>query len=191
MSGLNTLWLRVFQGLRAVVFQNFTEVHVKTGRQRVASTILTVNAGATVHIGVTTGSDPVVINSRLLNQIGSTRIEYYARSDLSFTGAVSGNIIPIRNPNNISKVPIGVQMWHSVTPGTPTEATEQYLDPYPIFAAGNNAQSRIGADTLGLEYVLKPNTSHVFSIANTGTGNATVHWWQTMYEGPLDLPLNE
>ena len=191
MSGLNTLWLRVFQGLRAVVFQNYTEVNIKTGRQRVASAILTINAGATTHIGVTTGSEPVVIKSRLLNQIGSTRIEYYARSDLSFTGAVPGNIIPIRNPNNITKIPIGVQMWHSVTPWTPTAATEQYLDPYPIFAAGNNAHSRIGADTLGLEYVLKPNTSHVFSIANTGTGNATVHWWQTLYEGPLDLPLNE
>lgn len=110
MSGLNTLWLRVFQGIRAVVFHNYTEVHVKTGRQRVASAILTVNAGTTVHIGVTTGSDPVVIDSRLLNQIGSTRIEYYARSDLAFTGAVSGNIIPIRNPNNITKVPIGVQI---------------------------------------------------------------------------------
>ena len=49
MSGLNTLWLRVFQGRRAVVFHNYTEVNVKLGRQRVASTILTVNAGATVH----------------------------------------------------------------------------------------------------------------------------------------------
>ena len=191
MSGLNTLWLRVFQGLRAVVFQNYTEVNIKTGRQRVASAILTVNAGATVHIGVTTGNDPVVIKSRLLSQIGSTRVEYYARSDLSFTGAVSGNIINIRNPNNITKVPIGVQMWHSVTPGAPTGATVQYLDPFPIFAAGNNQQSRIGSDTLGLEYVLTPNTSHVFSIANTGTGIATVHWWQTLYEWPLDLPLNE
>ena len=26
---------------------------------------------------------------------------------------------------------------------------------------------------------------------NTGTGNATVHWWQTLYEWPLDLPLTE
>ena len=191
MSGLNTLWLRVFQGLRAVVFQNYTEVNIKTGRQRVASAILTINAGATAHIGVTTGDDPVVIKSRLISQAGSTRVEYYARSDLTFTGAVSGNIINIRNPNNITKVPIGVQMWHSVTPGAPTAATVQYLDPFPIFAAGNNEQSRIGSDTLGLEYVLKPNTSHVFSIANTGTGNATAHWWQTLYEGPLDLPLTE
>jgi hypothetical protein len=172
MSGLNTLWLRVFQGVRAVIFQSYTEANVKLGRQRVASTILTVNAGAT-------------------NHIGSTRIEYYARSDLAFTGAVSGNIVPIRNPNNITKVPIGFQMWHSVTPVAPTGATVQYLDPFPIFAAGINAQSRIGGDTLGLEYILKPNTSHVFSIANTGTGNATVHWWQSQYEGPLDLPLNE
>ncbi len=191
MSGLNTLWLRVFQGVRAVISQNYTEANVKLGRQRVASTILTVNAGATNHIGVITGDEPVVIASRLISQIGSSRVEYYARSDLSFTGAVSGNIINIRNPNNITKVPIGFQMWHSVTPGTPTGATEQYLDPFPIFAPGRDAQSRIGGDTLGLEYVLKPNTSHVFSIANTGTGNATVHWWQSQYEGPLDLPLNE
>ena len=183
--------MSLIRGDRAVPFQNYTEINVKTGRQRVASAILTVNAGATTHIGVTTGNEPVVIKSRLINQIGSTRVEYSARSDLSFTGAVSGNIINIRNPNNITKVPIGIQMWHSATPGTPTGATVQYLDPFPIFAAGNNAQSRIGADSLGLEYVLKPNTSHVYSIANTGTDNATVHWWQTFYEGPLDLPLNE
>lgn len=123
MSGLNTLWLRVFQGLRAVVFQNYTEVNIKTGRQRVASTILTVNATTTTHIGVTTGNDPVVIKSRLINQIGSTMVEYSAQSDLSFTGATPGNIINIRNPNNITKVPIGVQMWHSVTPSAPTGAT--------------------------------------------------------------------
>lgn len=183
--------MSLIRGNRAVPFHNYTEINVKTGRQRVASTILTVNATTTTHIGVVTGSDPVIIKSRLINQIGSTRIEYYARSDLSFTGAVSGNIIPIRNPNNITKVPIGIQMWHSVTPGTPTGSTEQYLDPFPIFAAGSNSQSRIGADTLGLEYVLKPNTNHVFSIANPGTGNATVHWWMTLYEGQLDLPLNE
>lgn len=182
----------LIRGNRAVPFQNYTEINVKTGRQRVASAILTVNAGTTVHIGVTTGNAPVIINSRLINQIGSTRIEYYARSGLSFSGAVSGNIINIRNPNNITKAPIGIQMWHSVTPGAVVPGvTEQYLDPFPIFAAGNNAQSRIGADASGLEYVLKPNTSHVFSIANTGTGNATVHWWQTFYEGPLDLPLTE
>ena len=183
--------MSLIRGDRAVPFQNYTEINIKTGRQRVASAILTVNAGATVHIGVTTGDDPVVIKSRLLSQIGSTRVEYYARSDLAFTGAVSGNIIPIRNPNNITKVPVGVQMWHSVTPGAPTGATEQYLEPFPIFAAGNSQQSRIGSDTLGLEYVLNPNTSHVFSISNPGTGNATVHWWQTLYEGPLDLPSNE
>jgi len=28
-------------------------------------------------------------------------------------------------------------------------------------------------------------------VVEGGTGNATVHWWQTLYEGPLDLPLNE
>ena len=183
--------MSLIRGDMAVPFQNYTEINIKTGRQRVASAILTVNAGATVHIGVTTGDDPVVIKSRLISQIGSTRVEYYARSDLTFTGAVPGNIIPIRNPNNITKVPIGVQMWHSVTPGAPTGATVQYIDPFPMFSSGNNAQSRIGSDTLGLEYVLKPNTSHVFSIANTGTGNATVHWWQASCEGPLDLPLTE
>ena len=87
MSGLNTLWLRVFQGVRAVISQNYTEANVKLGRQRVASTILTVNAGTTNHIGVIPGSEPVVITSRLISQIGSTRVEYYAKSDLAFTGA--------------------------------------------------------------------------------------------------------
>lgn len=185
-----TRWLYegVFTGLRALCVQSYTEANVKNGRQRVASGFFNIAQGATLHIGVRTGADPVVIKSRYILLRGGTEIQYFARSDLAFTGEVPGNLISIKNPNNRFKVPILTQMWSAVTPSAPTSETYQYLDPYVIAAAGTNAASRIGSDTTGLDYVLKENTSHVFSIQNTGTGAATVFWWQTLYEGELDLP---
>ena len=43
-QALATAALNVVNGVRAFTFQNYTEVNVKTGAQRVASAILTVNA---------------------------------------------------------------------------------------------------------------------------------------------------
>ena len=177
---LATMMLNVINGARAFTFQNYTEVNVKTGAQRVASAILTVNAGAQNYIGFRTGALPVVIKSRLINQVGSTRIDYSAQANRGFTG---GTVIPISNPNNITQQPILMQAWHTVTPAAATGATVMYLQPFPILSAGVNAASRIGADTSGLEYVLAPNTDHVFTIDNVGTGNATVHWCRHSSKG--------
>ena len=182
---VDAILLRVINGARAFTFRNYTEVNVMTGAQRVASAIMTVNATTQNYIGFRTGALPVVIKSRLINQAGSTRIDYSAQSNRGFTG---GTVIPISNPNNITQQPILMQAWHTVTPGAATDETVQYLQPFPILSAGVNEASRIGADTLGLEYVLAPNTDHVFTIANVGTGNATVHWWLTFFEGEPDLP---
>ena len=180
-----TMMLNVINGARAFTFQNYTEVNVKTGAQRVASAILTVNAGAQNYIGFRTGALPVIIKSRLINQVGSTRIDYSAQADRGFSG---GTVIPICNPNNITQQPILMQAWHTVTPAAATGATVTYLQPFPILSAGVNVASRIGSDTLGLEYILAPNTDHVFTIANPGTGDAVVHWWMTHFEGDPDLP---
>lgn len=117
---LATVALNVFNGMRAFTFQNYTDVNIKTGAQRVAPAILTVNAAT---------------------------------------------------QNYITQQPILMQAWHTVTPAAATGATVTYLQPFPILSAGVNEASRIGADTLGLEYVLAPNTEHVFMI-----DNATVHW---------------
>ena len=184
-QALATLAVNVINGVRAFTFQNYTEVNVKTGAQRVASAILTVNAATQNYIGFRTGALPVVIKSRLINQTGSTRIDYSAQANRGFTG---GTVIPICNPNNITQQPILMQAWHTVTPAAATGATVTYLQPFPILSAGVNVASRIGADTLGLEYILAPNTDHVFTIGNVGTGNATVHWWLTFFEGEPDLP---
>ena len=184
-DSVDSILIRTINGERAVTFQNYIEVNVKTGAQRVASAILTVNAGAQNYIGFRTGALPVVIKSRLINQTGSTRIDYSAQANRGFTG---GTVIPICNPNNITQQPILMQAWHTVTPAAATGATVTYLQPFPILSAGVNVASRIGADTLGLEYILAPNTDHVFTIANPGNGDAVVHWWLTYFEGEPDLP---
>lgn len=97
---IDAILLRTISGLRAITFQNYT------GAQCVAPTILTVNAGAQNHIGFRTGALPVIIKSRLINQVGSTRIDYSAQANRGFTG---GTVIPISNPNNITQQPILMQ----------------------------------------------------------------------------------
>lgn len=165
------------------VFSSTVQESVREGKQQVASAILTVPAGQAVNIGFRTGNKPVTINSRTINQIGSSRVEYSAREKLSFTGNIEANRITPKNPNNRNRVLSSVNIWHSVTPGIPTSETYQYLDPYALFSAGQNTSTRVGSDTLGLDYPLNANTDHVFTINNTGTGSATVFWWITFSEG--------
>lgn len=183
------LWDGIFTGLRAICFQSYTEANVKNGRQRVASGEFIIAQGATQYIGFRTGAEPVIIKSRLLQLVGGTKVEYSAKADVSFTENPL-NTITICNPNTRYKVPIDVTAFHTVTPGADVPGiTDKYLNEFPVYASGTNAASRLGSDTLGLDYVLKENTSFVFSIKNSGTGAATVYWWITFYEGFPDLPV--
>lgn len=181
----DSMLARVINGKRALTTMNYTEVDVKTGRQRVAQLKTTITSGATVSIGFVTGAEPVIIKSRIINQIGSTEIDYSAYENRTFTGGTTVNVV---NPNRVTQVASNVTIKSAVTPDA---GGTLYLEPFPIFAAGNNAASRIGGDVAGMEYHLKANTSHVFQISNPGTGAATVHWWITFFEGSSDLPSGE
>ena len=76
-----TMMLNVINGARAVTFQNYTEVNIKTGAQRVASAILTVNAGAQNYIGFRTGALPVIIKPTMCS-----RLPIPAQGTLRYTG---------------------------------------------------------------------------------------------------------
>lgn len=165
------------------VFSSTVQESVREGKQQVASAILTIPAGQAVYIGFITGDKPVTINSRLISQNGSSRVDYSAQEKISFTGNIEGNRINPKNPNNRKRVLSSVNIWHSVTPGTPTAETYQYLDPFPLFSAGQNSQTRVGSDTLGLDYPLNANTDHVFTINNIGPGTSVFYWWITFSEG--------
>ena len=183
------LWEGIFTGLHAVCFQSYTEANVKNGRQRVASAEFSITQGASQYIGFRTGAEPVIIKSRLIQLVGGTKVEYSAKASISFTENPD-NVVSICNPNTRYKVPIGVTAFHTVTPGADVpDVTDKYLNEFPVYAAGNNAASRLGSDAQGLDYVLKENTSYVFTIKNSGTGTASVHWWLTFYEGFPDLPV--
>lgn len=184
------LWEGIFTGLHAVCFRTLTEANVLNGRQRVASAEFSITQGASQYIGFRTGAEPVIIKSRLLQLAGSTKVEYSAKASISFTENPT-NVVSICNPNTRYKVPTGVTAFHTVTPGADVPGvTDKYLNEFPVYAAGSNAASRLGSDAQGLDYVLKENTSYVFTIKNSGTGTATVHWWITFYEGFPDLPVS-
>ena len=80
-DSVDAILLRCIEGLRAVTFQNYTEVNIKTGAQRVASAILTVNAGAQNYIGFRTGALPVVIKPTMCS-----RLPIPAQGTLLYTG---------------------------------------------------------------------------------------------------------
>lgn len=183
-------WEGIFTGLHAVCFRTLTEANALNGRKRIASAEFSITQGASQHIGFRTGAEPVIITSRLIQLVGGTKVEYSAKASISFTENPA-NVVSICNPNTRYKVPTGVTAFHTVTPGADVPGvTDKYLNEFPVYAAGNNAASRIGSDAQGLDYVLKENTSYVFTIKNSGTGTASVHWWITFDEGFPDLPVS-
>lgn len=179
----------VSSGLRAFTSCDYWDTGNKLGRQRVASFITSLNSGQQLHIGFRTGAEPVVVTARIIQQIGSTQINYSAQAKRTFSTSGATVVTP-RNPNNVVNVPSGVSVWYGVTPNAADGSTVEYLAPYPVLAVGNNALSRIGTDVSAGKYTLAANTDHVFTFNNVGTGNASVlHWWLTFREGKSDLPV--
>jgi len=175
-----------FEGKRALSVQNYIESNVKLGYQWVASHRATIVSGASLLLGITTGDTPVIIKARYITQAGSTEVTYKAEMDVAFTG---GTVFTPKNPNNVNRGELKSTWKYGVTRGANGPEYYQYLDPYSILGSSNPATGRIGSDTQGLEYILQPNVSHVFTIANPGTGDAAVFWWLTFAEVEPDLPL--
>ena len=185
---LNLALQWVLGGLRAFTSCDYWDAGNKLGRQRVVSFIQSLTAGSQLYIGFRTGAEPVVITARVLQQLGSSQVNYSAQAKRTFstTGATA---VPICNPNNEVQVASNVQVWYGVTPTAADGSTVEYLKPYPVLAAGTNAASRVATDFSASKYTLQANTDHVFTINNIGPGNASVvHWLLSFREGKSDLP---
>lgn len=171
----------LMSGNASITTKTETEAADEKGLVRVFSARLTVAAGNYGYIGFTTGQHPFTITGRLVNQNGSTEVRYSAEEDKTYSG---GSVITPRNPNRKKPITIGITAKLNPTPsGT---AGTIYLDPYSIFGSGP-ASGRIGSDVNGLEYQLKEETDHVFTIHNAGSGSADVFWWIVGFENIPDI----
>lgn len=177
--------LSVLAGRRAFTVQSYTEANVKNGIEFDVSTrFATIGAGATVTIGLTTGSKPVLIKSRIITfGGGATELQYSAAHSCTFTG---GTAVPA--PTNANTTSANTSEVTVVTNPTVTVQGVQYLRPFSIIGSGTWS-SKIGTDSSGKGTVLGPNRQHVFTFTNPSAQAATpVFWWLTFYEGTMDLP---
>lgn len=134
--------------------------------------------GGEVSIGVTTGSNPIVIKGRTLSFLGSSEVNYRASSESSFTGGT-----PINIDNLNVKNPIPSTVTAVVNPTTTNEGVI-YLRYYTILAGGGNQSSRIGTDIAGKETILPANTKFIFTAKNlsTTTDAEPLFWYVTFVE---------
>ena len=187
LSVFSVIWQKVFNGLRAITAQSYTEANVKRGVQYYwVHEFMGVPVGATRNFVFTTGAKPVVIKSRVLAFSRSTKVEYKSYETTPFTG---GTPVVIGNENRIGPVATTVGIVHTATLGTLPASYRAYN----VYGSGANTgnSSSVGLDAQGLETVLKPNTSYGVTLLNFSGDTSDIQISLSWYEGILDLPAEE
>lgn len=176
----------VYQGLRAITVQEYTEANVKRGVQFESAVFVpSILAGASVDTLFITGSNPVIIKDR---QISTTAVtaEFHLYQNPTATAGAS---IPIYNMTlmpGIAATP--TSQIKSVT-ATTSVGTECAAPTYVIGSSGQG-QVVIGSYfTRGLERVLAPNTTYLARFTNTSGSTCNAAVYTTFFEGNTDLPL--
>lgn len=128
-----------------------------------------VNNGATVTLGMVTGSRGAIISDRAFVALSTTAAFVFYRAT-SFTGGVAGTL---RNRNDrywgqaaLSPLVNG-QFWTGVTA---TPAAADIMSSLTLISPNGPAQQVVGIDAA--EVILAPNTSYVLTIANQGANPA-------------------
>lgn len=176
----------LFEGLRAITTQPYTEANVKNGLQfylRASWPLLDpIAPGTTRKLWFKTGSKPVIIKLRDFQYLAE---EMSITLTANPTGVSGGTALTISNYNGINPVATTAQAKKGVTTisdGSPLGATEYFF--------GNNAapQRTAAAIPQGRERILPPDTEFIVAITNGGTGNARAEYFLDWYEGDPDLP---
>jgi hypothetical protein len=194
--GLTYVWLiGDYSGTRVVVSKHVTQNNINQSYQEANTKIgnsfkfsvrtPALAAGSNYDIGVQTGAYPLTIKARSMSFLGASELIYSAHEGSVYTGGTS---VPTMNQGRHA----ARASLFTVSGGvTTTSLGTQYLPNFSTMAAGSNAASRLGTETVGDESNLLPNTKHVFRIANPAGGStATVVTLNILcYEGPLDYPI--
>jgi hypothetical protein len=180
---LDAMFLRVMNGLRGLVTQDYNSVNVKKGVQYELSGNTAVLAdGASIDTIFTTGPLPVIIKSRLVKFNGTSIATRVYRAP-TYTG---GTITPYFNLNDIGPVTGGATI--RTTPTVSAVGTEFGAPTFDIGSAGVGNTSLSTYTVTGIERVLRPNTTYLQRITNDSGAAQRVSSYLTWFEGTPDFP---
>lgn len=180
---IDAMWLRVMNGLRALVFQDYVSVNVKKGVQyEIAGNTAVLADGASIHTIFTTGPLPVLIKSRIVKFNGTSLATRVYRAP-TYTG---GTVTPYFNLNDKDPVAGGVVI--RTLPTVTNVGTEFGAPTFDIGSAGVGNTSLSTYSVGGIERVLRPNTTYLQEILNDSGAAQRVSSYLTWYEGGIDFP---
>lgn len=180
---LDAMFLRVINGLRGIVTQDYNSVNVKKGVQyEIAGNTAVLADGASIDTIFTTGALPVIIKGRIVKFNGISLATRVYRAP-TYTG---GTITPYFNLNDIGPVTGGVVI--RTTPTVTVVGTEFGAPTFDIGSAGNGNSSLSTYSVSGNERVLRPNTTYLQRIVNDSGAAQRVASYLTWFEGAPDFP---
>ena len=174
------------QNLDTVITEDMLNSVTSSGNCYLANfRVASLAAGASFYIGCTTGAKYAHLRSREIAQNGSTEISYRAAEDSVFT---DGTALATYNRSRVST---NTLLTTFVTAPTVTSQGTLYLPKQLLLSSGSGTASRSGSDLRDIYVILKPNTKHIFTIQNDGTGTASpISWQLTISESSTpELPL--
>ena len=177
----------VYQGIRAITVQEYTEANVKRGLQfESAVYVASIAAGASVDTLFITGANPVIIKDRQISTTALTA-EFHLYKNPTATAGASVPIYNLSLAPGVAATPTTQIKAVTATTSVGTEIAA------PTYIIGSNGQGQtvIGSYlTRGLERVLAANTTYLARFTNTGSSSCAGAVFSTWYEGPTDLPLS-
>lgn len=174
----------VFQGLRAMTVQSYTEANSKLGVQHEGSTLLSGVAGLSSNdTFFVTGALPVALKGRVIGYTGNgVKAEIFTGA--TFTDGIS---VPYQNASDINPVAGLTQIIVGAT--VSDEGTLAFAPDYLIGNTSNQGKGASGA-IIGREKLLKRNTIYLFRLTSLDNQSQDITSLLTWYEGELDLPLS-
>lgn len=177
----------VYQGLRAITVQEYTEANVKRGTQFELSVFqATVAAAANVDFLFTTGALPVVIKSRSISTT-ATQAEFHVYKSPTATNGAS---IPVYNLNTNPAIAVASTVSIHAAATVSAVGTETAAPTYIVGSTGQGQTIYGTYAASGIERLLVPNTTFLARFTNTGTASCAASVLVSWYEGQTDLPLS-
>ena len=172
----------VYEGVRAITTQSYTEANSKIGAQHEGSTLLTgVTALSNNDTIFLTGSLPVALKGRVISYTGRG-VSAFIYESPEYTGGTPTeyqNASAINPVTGLSKIIVGA-----------TVTVDGVLRFAPEHLIGNRSNQGKGGtgSVVGREKILKPNTAYLLRLASLDNQAQSISSLLTWYEGELDLP---
>jgi hypothetical protein len=192
INTLDAMFLKVINGIRAIVTQPYDEMNKKRGRQFNASRLIEdapsstggLNAVGVYYSIIKTGSQPVDLKSREFAYSGTSIIADIFENPI-YTG---GTPDPIYNSNGVVDYTFGLELLVGFTL---TDEGDMFAS--SIYGLGPASQVGKGATNAlyGTNYILAPNTSYLLKFYSTDNDPQDIAVRIEGYEGGLDFPNND